>query len=78
MNDSHRTTLFGRPFGTSFHPSCTSRFEFVDIFVETRADLNRHMDYQNGKCENYDFGASYSFLILTRDVDAPEISRAFW
>ena len=63
MPDKARTRLFGLPFGCSFSKDCTSRFEFVDIFVESGAVLNRHMDYRNDHVPGYNYGASYSFVV---------------
>jgi hypothetical protein len=66
--DARRTELFGEPFAALFSPQCTSRFEFVDLFLESQGDLNRHMDYLNDD-ENpgYQYVASYSYLFYLDD-----------
>ena len=45
------------------NPTSKSRFEFVDIFVESRAGLNRHLDYKNDQRLGYNVGASLSKLL---------------
>jgi hypothetical protein len=44
MGDSSRNKFFGNKFAKSVSPSCTSNFEYLDIFVSSGARLNRHMD----------------------------------
>ena len=61
--DETPTYLFGKPFAQWFDAGCTSRFEFVDFFAEHNAGLNRHMDYNTGQVQGYDYGASFSFLV---------------
>jgi hypothetical protein len=63
MNNARRNRLFGSKFGKSFHVSNTSRFEYLDIFVEKDGLLNRHVDYNNDARKGYTYGASYSYLI---------------
>ena len=53
----------------SFDKSCTSRFEFLDIFAEKDGSLNRHCDYSNDYREGYTYGASYSYLIKRKKED---------
>lgn len=62
-SDPSRTHLFGCPMARYFSPHCLSRFEFVDVFVESNATLNRHMDYQNDPMTGYNCGVSYSYVI---------------
>jgi hypothetical protein len=45
-------------------PDYPSRFEYVDIYVQKMANLNRHMDTKNDCRPGYDYGASYSRLVL--------------
>ena len=63
MNNELRYKLFGQTFGQSFHPSCVSRFEFLNIFAEHGCHLNHHLDDKNDGRKGYAFGASYSYLI---------------
>ena len=63
MNNNNRNELFGKVSGKSLDKSCTSSFEFLDIFVEKDSRLNRHCDYSNDYRKGYTYGASYSYLI---------------
>jgi hypothetical protein len=63
MNDKIRSQIFGYPFGTSFHSNCTGRFEYFEVYVESGALLNRHIDYKNDHDKFYKYGCSYSYLI---------------
>jgi hypothetical protein len=45
--DHRRTKLFGKPFASLFFDECTSRFEFVDLYLESQGQLNRRLDYVN-------------------------------
>ena len=65
MNDKLRTKIFGMNFVKSFYKTCTARFEFFEVFIESDACLNRHIDYSNDGSEHYKFGCSYSFLIMS-------------
>jgi hypothetical protein len=62
MSDSFRNSLFGDKFAESISPACTSKFEFVDIFVQSASTLHRHMDYSNGRTPGYEYGTSYSYV----------------
>lgn len=61
MSDPKRNSLFGDKFASSISGKCTSRFEYLDIFVESGSQLNRHMDYMNGCSKGYEYGTSYSY-----------------
>jgi hypothetical protein len=64
MNNSLRTWLMGMRFNISVgFPRSHSRFEFVDVFVESKAGLNRHCDGKNDSRAGYDYGASYSQIL---------------
>lgn len=69
MNNKKRNQIFGSKFGKSFDKSCTSRFEFLDIFAEKDGSLNRHCDYSNDYRKGYTYGASYSYLIKRKKED---------
>ena len=47
MNDKLRTTIFGMNFVKSFYKTCIARFKFFEVFIESNASLNRHIDYSN-------------------------------
>ena len=66
MTNKKQTAIFGLPFGKAFHDSCTSKFEYAEIFVETESLVIRHLDYQNDFRKNYDYGTSYSFITRRR------------
>jgi hypothetical protein len=65
MNDKLRTKNFCMNFVKSFYKTSTARFEFFEVFIESNACLNRHIDYRNDGSEHYKFGCSYSFLIMS-------------
>ena len=67
MDNKIRTKLFGFQFCKSFHYSCEGRFEFFEVFVESDAALNRHIDYRNDISKSYDYGCSYSYLIVSKN-----------
>ena len=67
MNDNVRTKIFGHNFGKSFHITCSGRFEFFEVFIESNATLNRHIDYSNDGDISYQYGCSYSYLILSQN-----------
>ena len=66
MNDELRNDLFGYRFGKSYHESCTARFEFFTVIVEWKSILNRHVDYLNDTDDFYNYGCSYSYLIVNK------------
>jgi hypothetical protein len=68
FEDDRRTQLFGLPFAAKFSKQCTSKFEFVDLFLESMAGLNRHMDYSNDSDPSYGYVASYSYLFYLGDA----------
>lgn len=61
MNDVERNKLFGHYMGGKFMVGNKSRFEYLDIFLHTSTQLQRHIDYQNGY-DKYKYGCSYSFV----------------
>jgi len=63
FSDKKRNTIYGNTFTSLFCKKYASSFEFVDLFVESGGNLNRHMDYQNSERSGYDYGCSYSYLI---------------
>jgi hypothetical protein len=63
FQDSTRTLLFGYQMASQFSLLCLSSFEFVGVFVESNATLQRHMDYQNDDTKGYNYGVSYSYVV---------------
>jgi hypothetical protein len=66
FSDRKRNSIYGHAFTSQFCKKYRSSWEFVDLFVESGGNLNRHMDYQNSGRSGYDYGCSYSYLI-TKD-----------
>lgn len=64
MDDALRTWLMAMRMNNKLgYAGSKSRFEFVDVFVESMAGLNRHCDVKNDRRIGYDFGASFSKVL---------------
>ena len=64
FSNPDRNRNFGHYFTSNLSSKHKSSFEFLDIFCERYATLVRHQDYMNGQSPGYDYGASYSYVIL--------------
>lgn len=65
---TEKTWLCGSTFCKSFAEESTDRFKFVDIiFVESRAQLNGHVNIKNDGRQGYTGCSSYSYPIHDQD-----------
>ncbi|MGK3739773.1 MAG: hypothetical protein ACI90V_006620 [Bacillariaceae sp.] len=68
FSEKKRNGIYGRTFTSHFCKKYASSWEFVDLFVESGGNLNRHMDYQNSGQSGYIYGCSYSYLLNFRST----------
>ena len=68
FSDKKRNAVYGHTFTSQFCKKYVSSWEFVDLFVESGGNLNRHMDYSNSEDNGYDYGSSYSYIITHNKI----------